>query len=77
MMHVSIVIQALLSRADLPVRVADRRTHTTLIWSESDHAYVVPGGRYVVWASTIRRGWGRIFGPAPAPQPVQQEMQYV
>jgi len=64
MTHISATIADLFARGTLPARVEDTRTGVSLRWSEEHRAYVVVGGLYVVWASTVRNAWGTRFAPA-------------
>ena len=69
-------IHELLDRCDLPARVRDLRTGVDLSWSESDRAYLVPSGHWVVLSSTIRKGWGVLFTHA-IPRREQGELNVI
>lgn len=78
MQHIGDVIGSIFDRGTLPERVQVRETMgpiaagSVLSWSAQDRAYMHHTGRWVVWALTVRQGWGRIFEAYAAPCAAQQ-----
>jgi len=64
------VIDEIFERHCLPRRVevlrdvGPIRAGSVLTWSDADRCYMHPSGRWVVWALTVRQGWGTEFTTA-------------
>lgn len=69
--HISQVVRGMMAPDGLPVRVLVRRGSgpaqrgDILTWSSEDSAYKTPDGKYVIWASEVRRRFGIDFDFAP------------
>jgi hypothetical protein len=67
MQHIGEVIGSIFDRGTLPCSVRTLEAlgpiepGSVLAWSDVDRAYMHPTGRWVVWALTVRQGWGRVF----------------
>jgi len=77
MKHVSEVIASIFDRGSLPKQVTAMQdvgpilAGSVLAWSDADRAYMHRTGRWVVWALTVRQGWGRVFEAYSAPVAAQ------
>lgn len=66
------VITSIFDRGMLPELIVCREAcgpiaaGDVLTWSESERAYMHRTGRWVVWALTVRQGWGHRFDAAPS-----------
>lgn len=65
--HISQGIGCIFDRGTLPEQILMRESlgqieaGQVLTWSAIDRAYMHRTGRWVVWALTVRQGWGRVF----------------
>ena len=76
--HISQGIACMFDRGTLPEQILVRQAvgpieaGQVLTWSHQDRAYMHRTGRWVVWALTVRQGWGRVFEAYSAPVAAQQ-----
>lgn len=81
MQHISEVIGSIFDRGALPERILVMETMgpiaagQVLTWSAQDRAYMHRSGRWVLWALTVRQGWGRIFEAYTAPVAAQHAIE--
>lgn len=69
--HIGEVLDGIFDRGELPERIqmtkanGPHRPGDVLTWCPFERAYISAGGRWVLWAISVRQGWGAFCGPAP------------